>query len=255
MRLEQAIFTSVRSERLDGYQLAARSDGVSDDLAKELTGWGPAHDSLWAIHPGATSANFHGLADGRYCVSQTTLSGAEYSGRGGGRVYTQMVIVPREGLAKFGGDPFLVLRALTAAGRMIVYDNVPSELPSIPLIGRAAPEPPGWIAEIVAKAGEETIAELTEAIARQGFVTVITDLAVERLFQALLNQLIPAERLDVSFTTGLKPSSRRPFKLSIVPDDPALVRQSQRLQSGRVIEVLTCDPHSTSRQRTTAGRK
>src|SRR5262245_10047182 len=32
MRLEQAIFTSVRSERLDGYQLAARSAGVSDEL-------------------------------------------------------------------------------------------------------------------------------------------------------------------------------------------------------------------------------
>ena len=255
MRLEQAIFTSVRSERLDGYQLAARSSGVSEDLAKELTGWGPAHDSMWAIHPGAASVNFHSLSDGRYCVSQTTLAGAEYSGRGGGRVYTQMVIVPREGLAKFGGDPFLVLRALTAAGRMIVYDDVPSELPSIPLIGRAAPEQPGWIAEIVAKAGEETIAELAEAITRQGFVTVITDLAVERLFQALLSQLIPAERLDVSFTTGLKPSSRRPFKLSIVPDDPALVRQSQRLQSGKVIEVLTCDPHSTSRPRTTAARK
>jgi hypothetical protein len=254
MRLEQAIFTSVRSERLDGYQLAARSGGVSDDLAKELTGWGPAHDSLWATDLGSTSVNFHGLTDGRYCVSQTTLSGAEYSGRGGGRVYTQMAIVPREGLDKFGGDPFLVLRALTASGRMIVYDNVPSELPSIPLIGRAAPEPPAWIAEVVTKAGEETIAELTEAATHQGFVTVITDLPVERLFQALLHQLHLAERLDVSFTTGLKPSSRRPFKLSIVPDDPALVRQSQRLQSGKVIEVLTCDPHGTSRQKLTTAR-
>jgi hypothetical protein len=39
-----------------------------------------------------------------------------------------------------------------------------------------------------------------------------------------------------------------------VPDDPALVRQSQRLQSGKVIEVLTCDPHGTSRQRSTAVR-
>ena len=52
MRLEQAIFTSVRSERLDGYQLAARSSGVTDELAKELTGWGPAHDSLWVSEPG-----------------------------------------------------------------------------------------------------------------------------------------------------------------------------------------------------------
>jgi hypothetical protein len=254
MRLEQAIFTSVRSERLDGYQLAARSSGVTDELAKELTSWGPAHDSLWVNAPGATSFNVHGLGDGRVCLSQTTLSGAEYSGRGGGRVYTQMLLVPRDGLARFGGDPFLVLRALTASGRMLVYDLVPRELATIPLIGRAAGRPPEFVPEVVAKAGAEMIAELSEAVTDAQPVTVITDLAIERLFQALLYQLEPAERLDVSFTTGLKPSSRRPFKLSIVPDDPALVRQSQRMHQGKVIEVLTCDPHSTNRQRLTAVR-
>jgi hypothetical protein len=254
MRLEQAIFTSIRSERLDGYQLAARSSGVTDEIAKELTSWGPAHDSLWISDPGATSVNFHGLADGQCCISHTTLSGAEYSGRGGGRVYTQMIVLPREGLARFAGDPFLVLRALVASGRMIVYDQVPRDLTTIPLIGRAGAGQPDWAADIVAKAGAETIAELTDAVVGDAPVTVITDLVVERLFQTLLHLLEPAERLDVSFTTGLKPSSRRPFKLSIVPDDPSLVRQSQRMHHGKVIEVLTCDPHSTNRQRLTAVR-
>ncbi len=255
MRLEQAIFTSVRSERLDGYQLAARSSGVTEELAKELTGWGPAHDSMWVNEPGATSVNCHGLSDSRVCISLTTLSGAEYSGRGGGRVYTQMLVLPREGLAKFAGDPFLVLRALAASGRMFVYDQVPKDLPTIPLIGRASGQQPDFVADVVNKAGAETIAELTEAVTGSQAVNVITDLSVERLFQALLYHLEPSERLDLSFTTGLKPSSRRPFKLSIVPDDPSLVRQSQRMHQGRVIEVLTCDPHSTNRQRLTAVRR
>jgi hypothetical protein len=255
MRLEQAIFTSVRSERLDGYQLAARSSGVTEELAKELTGWGPAHDSMWVNEAGATSVNCHGLSEGRVCISLTTLSGAEYSGRGGGRVYTQMLVLPREGLAKFAGDPFLVLRALAASGRMFVYDQVPKDLPTIPLIGRASGQQPDFVADVVHKAGAETIAELTEAVTGSQAVNVITDLSVERLFQALLYHLEPSERLDLSFTTGLKPSSRRPFKLSIVPDDPSLVRQSQRMHQGRVIEVLTCDPHSTNRQRLTAVRR
>jgi hypothetical protein len=255
MRLEQAIFTSVRSERLDGYQLAARSSGVTEELAKELTGWGPAHDSMWASEPGATSFNCHGLSEGRVCISLTTLSGAEYSGRGGGRVYTQMLVLPREGLAKFAGDPFLVLRALAASGRMFVYDQVPKELPTIPLIGRASGQQPEFVADVVNKAGMETIAELTEAVTGSQAVNVITDLSIERLFQALLYHLEPSERLDLSFTTGLKPSSRRPFKLSIVPDDPSLVRQSQRMHQGRVIEVLTCDPHITNRQRLTGVRR
>jgi hypothetical protein len=249
MRLEQAIFTSVRSERLDGYQLAARSGGVSEELAKELTSWGPAHDSLWLTHPGATSINFHSLGGDCFCVSQTTLSGAEYSGRGGGRVYTQMIVLPREGLIKFGGDPFHVLRALVASGRMMIYDSVPRELTTIPLIGRCGTEPPAWIQEIVEQAGEDSIAELAAAALGEEPVTVITDLPVERLFQTLFYQLKPAERLDVSFTTGLKPSSRRAFKLTIVPNDPSLVRQSQRMHHGRVIEVLTSDPRGTNRNK------
>jgi len=254
MRLEQAIFTSVRSERLDGYQLAARSAGVSDDLAKELTAWGPAHDSLWLEHPGASSVNFHPLGNHSYCVSQTTLAGAEYSGRGGGRVYTQMIVVPREGMTKFANDPFLVLRALVASGRMIIYDDVPRELTTIPLVGRAADGPPSWMQEIVEKAGAEIMAELTEAVTAAEPVTVNTDLPVDRLFQAILCQLAPSERLDVSFSTGLKPSSRRPFKLNVAPNDPSLIRQAQRTQPGKVIEVLTQDPHKSSRKRPTVPR-
>ena len=254
MRLQQAIFTSVRSERLDGYQLAARTPGVTDELAKDLTAWGPAHDSMWDGAPGATSINFHRLADGRFCLSQTIVSGAEYSGRGGGRVYTQMIVLEQDDLGRFANDPFLVLRALQASGRILVYDIVPRELASILLIGRAE-APPAWVADIVTQAGAETIAELTEAATGSDPLTVITDLPVERLFQTLVHQLEPSERLELSFTSGLKPSSRRPFKLSIVPSDPQLVRQSQRMHHGKVIEVLACTSQSNGRQRQTASRK
>src|SRR6478752_2518834 len=61
MRIEQAIFTSIQSSRLDGYQLAAASPGITDELARELTVWGPAHDSLWDTRRDARSVNFHAL--------------------------------------------------------------------------------------------------------------------------------------------------------------------------------------------------
>jgi hypothetical protein len=246
MRLEQAIFTSVRSERLDGYQLAARSGDVTDELAQELTAWGPAHDSLWLTAPGTTSVNFHTLSQDRWCVSQTTLSGAEYSGRGGGRVYTQMIVLPRQAIERFAGDPFLVLRALTASGRVTVHEQVPRELPSIPLVGRASGEPFDWMPELAAKAGTKAMRELIEAALRNEPATVVTDLPVERLFQAVLHILQPAQRLDVSFTTGLRPATRRPFRLSMVPPDPSLIRQSPRSHQGKVIEVLTADPKKSS---------
>src|SRR5215211_7377486 len=116
MRLEQAVFTSIRGGRMDGYQLAARSGGISEALAKELTGWGPAHDSLWDTRRDARTVNFHPLSTGDFCLGWTSIAGAEYSGRGGGRVYTQMFVLPHEALLRFACDPFLVLRALSAAG-------------------------------------------------------------------------------------------------------------------------------------------
>jgi hypothetical protein len=236
MRLEQAIFTSIRGTRLDGYQLAATSPGIGAELAKELTGWGPAHDSLWASQPGAKSINFHGLSGGQFCVSQTSLAGAEYSGRGGGRVYTQMLVAPREALVRFAGDPFQVLQAVS--GRMLVHETVPNSLPTIPLLGRGSEPGRNTSADLICAIGPETLAELTEVLTSNWSLTVITNLPIPRLIQTILHQLSLEERLEVSFSTGLRPSSRRPFKLCFAPNDPALARQSQRISGGRIIEVI-----------------
>jgi hypothetical protein len=238
MRLEQAIFTSVRGPRLDGYQLAACSPGIDSQLAKELTSWGPAHDSLWATEPGSKSINFHGLASGLFCISQTSIAGAEYSGRGGGRVYTQMLVVPHEALARFAGDPFQILQAVSASGRMLVHEAVPNSLPTIPLLGRGREAGRNTSADLICTIGPETLAELTEVLTSNWSLTVVTNLPVPKLFQTILQQLSLDERLEVSFSTALRPSSRRPFKLSISPNDPALARQSQRISGGRIIEVI-----------------
>jgi GTPase-associated protein 1, N-terminal domain type 2 len=238
MRLEQAIFTSVRGARLDGYQLAAASPGINSQLAKELTGWGPAHDSLWSVEPGAKSVNFHRLSEELFCVSQTSIAGAEYSGRGGGRVYTQMLVVPGEVLARFAGDPFQIIQAVSASGRMLIHEQLPDSLPTIPLLGRGSELGPSTAADLICRIRAETLAELTEVLASNWSMTVVTNLPVPRLFQAVLQQLSLSERMEISFSTGLRPSSRRPFKLSIAPNDPALARQSQRISGGRIIEVL-----------------
>src|SRR5262249_9094325 len=142
MRLEQAIFTSVKSSRLEGYQLAAASSGVSPAIAQELTVWGPAHDSLWDTRRDARSINFHPRTTGDCRLPCTTRAGEESSGRGGGRIYTQMFVVPRRVLERFAFDPFLILRALSAAGRLVIHDTVPERLPTAPILGRSdKPDP------------------------------------------------------------------------------------------------------------------
>jgi hypothetical protein len=238
MRIEQAIFTSIQSSRLDGYQLAATSSGITAELAKELTVWGPAHASLWDTRCDSRSVNFHPLSDSTHCLSCTTIAGAEYSGRGGGRVYTQMFVLSRDALAQFANDPFLVLRALSAAGRLIVLERVPSTLPSVPLIGRTVRIDSALAGDVVEEVGDKVFQNLAQAATTSGRIAVLTSGHVERLFQALLHTLPFDDRLSLSFTTGLKDSPRRPFKLFVLPSDASIVRQSQRQTAATIIDLV-----------------
>lgn len=237
MRLHQAVFTSIKSQRLDGYQLAGATSGISGELLKELTAWGPAHDSLWDKRQDARSVNFHPLATGDYCLSCTTLAGEEYSGRGGGRIYTQMFVLPPAVLARFANDPFLVLRALAAAGRLVALEKVPETLPAVPLLGGSQPPPEASLTQVIEEVTFAVFDEILAALVESPRVAVMTSGHVERLFQALLHALPLAERPQLSFTTNLKDSPRRPFRLFILPNDPALMRQSQRLSAVRIVDL------------------
>jgi hypothetical protein len=238
MHLEQAIFTSIKSDRLDGYQLAASSPGIDQTLAQELTVWGPAHDSLWDNRRDARSVNFHPLSTGDYCLSCTSLAGAEYSGRGGGRVYTQAFIVSRDLLARFAHDPFLILRALAAAGRLVVHDEVPQQLSTVRLLGRSDQPDPNLVTQVLDEVGSKVFDDLVQAVGGTASVAVVTAGQVERLFEAILHAFSADERLAISFTTGLKDSPRRPFKLFVLPNDAAIVRQSQRVSGATIIDLV-----------------
>jgi hypothetical protein len=235
MHLPQAIFTSLRGPRLDGYQLAARSAEIDDELARELNAWGPAHDSLLNPREGAESINFHPVAGGAwYCLSRTIVAGAEYSHRSGGRIYTQMFLIPPEGLARFGNNPFLILRALRAGGRLMVHQELPERLRPLPLVGRS----PGT--ELASAPDAEQAADLIElerAVRHSPSVAVLGTTEAEPWFAALFRRLPADERLHVSFSTGLKPTGCRPFKLFVAPPDPVQQRQLCR-QSGVSIVQL-----------------
>jgi hypothetical protein len=235
MRIPQAIFTSVRGKRLEGYQLAARSEEIDEELARDLQTWGPAHDSLLHPREGMESINFHPLAAGQwYVLSRTVCSGAEYSGRAGGRVYTQMFLLPLDGLARFANNPFLVLRALRAAGRLIVHDDVPDTLRSLRLVGRAAEHETDDARNQVPSS---TLGALERALRESRSVAVLGVKEAEPWFSALFRRLGVDDRLHTSFSTGLKPSLGRPFKLFLAPDDAVQQRQLGRQSGVRIVEL------------------
>ena len=107
--VQQAIFTSAKTDRSAGYQILAASPGIIGFDRRELAVWGPSHDSLLDSGPQAVSVNFFPFPSGSFCISRTTPAGWEYSGRGGHRISTHCLIVSPEALRQFANHPFLLL--------------------------------------------------------------------------------------------------------------------------------------------------
>ena len=224
MLIEQAIYTSADTDRAQGYQLIAHSPGLSETDCAELTRWGPAHDALSDGQPEKTSTNFHRMASGAYAVSRTSMAGAEYSGRGAARVYTQFLVLPTEVLLRFGNNPFAVIRAATASGVLRTYDEVPESLDPVRLSGRAPAVYPSLLAQLACRPGPEAMATLIQAALSSDQLAVAAPIPADTLLAGLLN-LLPVEcRTEFSFSTGLKYSPSRPYRVSHLPDDRAAWR-------------------------------
>ena len=199
------------------------------------------------------SFNFHPLPSGLYCISRTILAGANEErseeseateerrgsavglkparqphgegrgergdGRGAGadvllsplsplpsslsappRADTHCLLVPPELLARFGNNPWAVIDAAWSRGLWQAQT----------LLERLAADP-----------GPDAVAALVQA-ARGAVCLAIAGAAdVASLMEGLFHCLPVECRLEFSFTTGLKFSPRRPFRMVAVPDDPA----------------------------------
>jgi hypothetical protein len=235
--IEQAIFTSAESDHAVGYHLAARSPGLDEADARELTVWGPSHDSLESGSlANAASVNFFRLPSGSYCVSKSQLAGEEYSRRGL-RTYTNCLVVSPDVLARFSNNPFALLRAAWAKGLLKVCDTVPTQLVPFQLAGRAAPVDEGLIGQLIEQCGAAAIGRLIEAALGDKPVVLLGVQKPEATVAGLLNLLPLSCRRELSFTTGLKYSPRRPFHLLIATQESAELRRLFRQQLVSVVDV------------------
>lgn len=236
MFAEQAVYTSLKTRHQEGYQLAAHSPGITADLSKELEAWGPAHDSLLPGEATTTSVNFHPLASGDYCISQTVAAGEEYSGRVGPRVYTQMLVVPAELFGRFANNPFAVLEAATASGQMPVYDHPPAQLEPVRLLGRASAVNQLRLAELAVDPGIDALVLLLSMAVESPALAIRSRAPLTRLVAGFFCLLPLAARLRFSFTTGLRYSARRVFRLMVLPEDTAEQRSLQRASGAALLD-------------------
>lgn len=240
--IEQAIFTSAETDHGSGYHVVAASPGICEADLRELGAWGPSHDALLDPAPTASSLNFHPLPSGAYCVSRTTPAGWEYSRRGGLRVYTHCLVVPPAVLARFANNPFALMKAALANGSLSVHKEVPRDMQPVSLPGRAAAVDTGLLAQLCANPGPQWMATLVQAALDSVSLAISGGPPAEQVIAGLLNCLPPECRTEFSFSTGLKFSSRRPFRLVALSSDPSEKRRAERLYNVVVLELGASPP-------------
>jgi hypothetical protein len=240
--IEQAVFTSAQTDRGEGYHVAAISPGVCEADMRELGTWGPSHDAMLSSDPGAASVNFHPLPSGAFCVSRTTPAGWEYSGRGGFRVYTQGLIVPPKALSQFANNPFALMRAAAAGGSLRQYEKIPPSLAPFRLVGRAACADSALLTRLSNTLGPEWIAAIVQAALQSVSLAIANGPPAEHVVCGLLNCLPVECRTEFSFSTGLKFSSRRPFRVVALADDVEERQRVDRLYNITVIDLARTPP-------------
>jgi hypothetical protein len=239
--IDQAIFTSAETDRASGYHVVAASPGVRETDLRELAAWGPSHGSLLESASQGASLNFHPLPSGAHSISRTARAGWEYSGRGGARVYTHCLVAPPRVLAQFANNPLALWRAAVANGSVPTYEEIPHSLEALRLPGRAAAVDTALLAQLCANPGAEWMATLVQAALDSVTLAIVGGPPAEHVVEGLIQCLPPECRPEFSFSTGLRFSSRRPFRIVAFPVDPAERRRVERLYNVAVLD-LSGDP-------------
>jgi len=218
-----------------GYQLASVSPGIEEADARALSQWGPAHDALCA--GATTSVNFHPLPSGAAAVSRTTAAGAEYSGRGGMRVYTQSLVASAATQKKYGGNAFRIYEAALLGGRLIELNQPPAVIDALSLPGRASAMNQPLIAELIQRPeGIAGLVSILDALLTHDSAVVVNCPRSQRICDGVINLLPPAMRLQVSFTTGLLPAGQRPFRLHVLPAEANQLLRCTWIQQAAMLE-------------------
>ena len=240
--IERAVFTSAQTGRACGYQVVAASPGIAEADRRALAAWGPSEDALADPAPGSRSVNFHPLPSGCHAISVTMAAGQEYSGRGGRRLYTQCFAVPPALLARFAGNPFALFAAIGASGRIRADEPVPHRLEPFSVVGRASAVDTLLLTRLALDPGPAAMASLVEAALESQTVAVAGSIPAEQIIAGLVNCLPPTCRAACSFSTGLRFSSRWPYRVIALADNAEERRRAQRAPQVTVLDLGETPP-------------
>lgn len=215
MWLEQAVFTSSKTRRGEGYHVVAKSPGISDDLVVALTRWCPSHASLQSNDVNAESTNYHPLSTDMVAISRTMYGLKEFSGRGGLQVVTIAILLRRSQLAGYENNCFRLARVARSLGYLRWRPHIPEQISPIEL--------PNWewseallhreLEELDDSYPPRQVAAILQAGQR---VALVTGSNPNQVAEEVIQSLPTDDRPSCYFTTGLKWSKQRPFRLQLL---------------------------------------
>lgn len=234
---DQAIFSSARTTTGHGYQILATSRGVTLNEKKAIHGRSPSHGGLCRTDPEARAVAFYPLGNGRVALAHSCDAGAESTGRGVRRIYTHVTLLDANELARFGFNPFNVLRAIRRAGMLEPQLQPPGELPLLELDARDAVhvDPLHSVAETI---GPRWLTYATACALDEQRLVVAGALDLYALMEAVLLGVPGPMRVHVAFSAGLRFSIGRAYGMAAVFGD---TRQTQRQIRGQRLQYVEPD--------------
>lgn len=214
MWLEQAVFTSSKTRRGEGYHVVAKSPGISASQVIALTRWCPSHASLQSTDVHAESTNYHPLSTDMVAVSRTVYGLKEFSGRGGLQVVTVAIVLRRSQLAGYENNCFRLARVARSLGHLRWRPQLPEQISPIELPNSEWSET--FLQRELSDASDDTIGQVAGLLRTEQRVALIADSHPNQVAEQVVRRLPMEDRISCYFTTGLKWSKQRPFNLQLL---------------------------------------
>lgn len=216
MPTDQAIFTSMARRGKSGYHVVARSPGLTESEAGMVATWSPSHGGLIVDPSNEVSVSFYPLPTGRFALARCREGRAEYSGRGGKQLYTHALVIDAARLKQAGYQPFSIYRDALALG---CFHYRPDPEPVLKPLELSSLYPQAQVETTASLIRELGLAAVEAVVSRlDAGQTVEYPYAGDRaaLAEFLIGRLPADAVLRTSFSTSLRASSVRPFRLNLV---------------------------------------
>ena len=236
-KIEQAVFTSLRSPMARGYRIVASSSGLLEDEKREIVQRAPSHGNLCDDSAGACAQAAFLLRSGRHCLMFARHAGPEPSGRGGLRVHTHALVLTGSLYRQLGCDPSrvegLVVPPETESAPTICVPAL--EAISLAAGQQAAAAPTD--AEALETASVSDVLAVVFAVLEERRIIVVGAPEPPALVQAVFAATPLGLRHELCFAYGMRFSTQRGFRLLFHEES---TRELELIASDHAYSIVEC---------------